>query len=139
MAVKLNGKGASHAAGLIGAGKVTKGQTWSGPSSTQENTYIKENGMSKYGQWFLGVETSAAPDIKEHYKYPYTSDFQTVNYAGLIAIRQRSAQQGATDIFNRAGELIKKINPEKKKAKAFLNMTQVGNQKVAEIIVGEDE
>jgi len=40
----------------------------------------------------------------------FTSDFKNVDRAGLIAIRQRSAQQGLDAVFAAAGKMLEKID-----------------------------
>jgi hypothetical protein len=106
----VNKMGVTHAAELVANGKISKPSSWNPPSANEENAYIKENGMSKYGMWFLGVDSNVSAEDKGHWHYIYTSDFKTVDRAALIAIRQRSGQQKQTDVFNAAGKLLEKID-----------------------------
>ena len=80
------------------------------PTSQAENDYIDANGIEAYGQWHLGINSQADPKTKDHYHYVYTSDFEHVDRAGLIAIRQRSAQQGLDAVFTAAGKMLEKVD-----------------------------
>ena len=106
----INKGGVSHATSLVSDGKVVKSSSWNPPSASEENAYIEKNGMAAYGKWFLGVDSGADPETKQHWHYIYTSDFANVDRAGLIAIRQRAGQQKQTDVFNAAGKLLEKID-----------------------------
>ena len=105
MAKKLNGSGASHAASLIRAGTVKDAGSWEAPSAEKENAYIEKHGLSEYGKWHLGVDAEAADDAKGRYSFPFSSDFEEVNYAGLRACITRAAQAGYSDIEKRARTL----------------------------------
>ncbi len=128
MGVKLNGKGASHAASLISAGKVTKGDGWSAPSAAESNSYIEKNGIGEYGKWFLGIHEGTDSSTKGYYGYPFSSDFKTVNRKGIIACESRAAGQGATAIASKAKSLLNKIDG--KKATATFEEICIGKQKV---------
>lgn len=106
----INRSGITQAASLVSQGKVIKPSSWNPPSAAEENAYIEENGMAAYGKWFLGIDANADIENKEHWHYIYTSDFENVDRAGLIAIRQRAGQQNQTDVFNAAGKLLEKID-----------------------------
>jgi len=106
----INRSGITQAASLVSQGKVIKPSSWNPPSAAEENAYIEENGMAAYGKWFLGIDANADMETKEHWHYIYTSDFENVDRAGLIAIRQRAGQQNQTDVFNAAGKLLEKID-----------------------------
>lgn len=118
MSVSLNSKGSGHATKLVNSGKVSRDSSWSGPSAEKENSYIKSNGISEYGKWFLGVDSDAPSDTKGHYKYPFSSNFSTVSRSGIIAVEKRAAQQGVTSIENKAKSLLAKID-KKSKASIF--------------------
>jgi len=106
----INRSGITQAASLVSQGKVIKPSSWNPPSAAEENAYIEENGMAAYGKWFLGIDANADMETKEHWHYIYTSDFENVDRAGLIAIRQRAGQQNQADVFNAAGKLLEKID-----------------------------
>ena len=114
MSVKLNAKGSGNATKLVNAGKVTKGEGWSAPSAESENNYINKNGIGEYARWFLGIDSEASSDTKGHYKYSFSNNWKTVSRAGIIAVEKRAAQQGATDIENKAKSLLAKIDGKSK-------------------------
>ena len=106
----FNKSGVTQAMSLVNDGKIKKPTSWNAPTAAEENAYIEKNGMAAYGKWFLGIDSQADPETKQHWHYIYTSDFVNVDRAGLIAIRQRAGQQHQTDVFNAAGKLIEKID-----------------------------
>ena len=110
---KTNPKGIAHANALIASGDVKEPSSWEHPTPDMENAYLEANGWDKFAQWYLGVDTSADPETKNHYGYVYTSDFKTVDRQGLRAIRQRAAQNNQTAIFAAAGKMIEKIDSKK--------------------------
>jgi len=107
---KTNSSGIAHANSLIASGDVIKLSTWNHPTSQEENDYIDANGIEAYGKWHLGINSQADPKTKDHFHYVFTSDFKNVDRAGLIAIRQRSAQQGLDAVFTAAGKMLEKID-----------------------------
>ena len=111
MSVSLNGAGKSHAMALINSGKVDKDSSWS-MSADDENKLLGDNNWSEYGKWFLGIDASADPKTKAHYKYPFGKGGKLYRSA-LTAIRQRAGQQGADAIFAAAGNLLEKIDGKK--------------------------
>jgi hypothetical protein len=75
MATKLNKRAYEHAKNLISNGKCVRDEKddWSKhqPSAQKENKFIKENGFSEYGKWYLGIKDEENEDNKGHYKFPY--------------------------------------------------------------------
>jgi len=110
---KKNAKGIAHANSLIASGDIKRPETWERPTAEMENAYLEENGYEKYALWFLGVDPELDKDTKGHYGYIYTSDFKTVDRRGLSAIRQYSAQNNMTSIFEAAGKMIEAIDAKK--------------------------
>jgi hypothetical protein len=110
---KTNPAGIAHANALVASGDVIKPSTWNHPTTQEENDYIDANSIEAYGKWNLGINSQADPKTKDHYHYIFTSDFKTVDRAGLVAIRQRSAQQGMDAIFIAAGKMLDKIDAGK--------------------------
>ena len=96
----------TYARGLILKGLTTDSESWNGPTTGQANRYLSEKGLEAYGRWFLGRNDDRDRESKEFYSYPMTSDFETVNRRGLIAIRTRAAQNDEETIFDAAGRLI---------------------------------
>ena len=107
---KTNPGGIAHANSLIASGDVIKPSAWNHPTTQEENDYVDANGIEAYGKWHLGINSQADPKTKDHYHYVFTSDFKNVDRAGLIAIRQRSAQQGLDAIFIAAGKMLEKVD-----------------------------
>jgi hypothetical protein len=107
---KTNPSGIAHANSLIASGNVIQPSAWNHPTTQEENDYIDANGIEAYGKWHLGINSQADPKTKDHYHYVFTSDYKNVDRAGLIAIRQRSAQQGLDAIFIAAGKMLDKID-----------------------------
>ena len=95
---------------MVNDGKVIMPTSWNPPSTEEENAYIKKNGIEKYSKWFLGEDNSTIATTKGNWSYIYTSDFENVDRAGLIAIRQRAGQQKQVDVFEAAGKLLEKID-----------------------------
>lgn len=135
MSVSLNHAGRAHAATLVGQGAVDNSGSWSGPSSSEGDTYIKTNGIASYGKWFLGVDGGVPDDTKGHYKYPYSSNFKDVNVKGLKAAASRAGQQGASDIESAAQALLSKADPKYKGNKAKATVTKNKGQNIVEITI----
>jgi HK97 family phage major capsid protein len=126
MTVELNSTGLANAKALIAAGKVNKDSAWSfagsdgdallgsggdKESAAEDKAEGGEAGddWTEYARWFLGEDTAAAPKTKERYKYPFGKNGEVYRSA-ITAIRQRSSQQGATAIFDAAGDLLDSID-----------------------------
>lgn len=104
--VKLNEKGFQFARQLLEEGKIIEPSSWEPPSVDVENQYIEQFGIEAFSKWHLGVDTEANEETKGAWKFIFTSDFENLDRRGLVAIRQRSAQQGCDDIFEAAGKLL---------------------------------
>jgi len=108
MAVKLNRKGYNHARDLIEQGKVDLTSGWSF-STEDENKILGDDNWDEYAKWFLAVDDEYDPDTKAHYKFPYGKNGK-VYRRGVIAAKQRAAQQGYTEIEEAADRLLKMID-----------------------------
>jgi hypothetical protein len=101
MTVKLNERAYNHAKALVAERKVVLDErdAWSEhqPSARQESEYIKTHGWPAYGRWFLGIDDSAKPQTKAHYKFPY-GDFEKVHRCGVLSAEVRAAQRDYHDI-----------------------------------------
>ena len=106
----INKAGVTYANSLVADGKFKKPTSWQHPTPAEENAFIESDGMAAYGKWHLGVDDSVDPSLKGHWTYVFTSDFKTVDRAGLIAIRQRAGQNKETAIFEAAGKILEKID-----------------------------
>jgi hypothetical protein len=107
MTVKRNDAGVNYAKRLIRDGKVVMDSDWSKaqPSAGKESEYIDENDWNRYARWFLAVDTDEDETNKERYKFPY-GDFSKVHRKGLIAAKQRAAQNDYTDVEKAADVLL---------------------------------
>jgi hypothetical protein len=116
--IKLNPVGLEYAKVLIAQGQVIadgKG-AWTArqPSAAGENQFIRENGFAEYAKWHLGIDDSHAQNTKARYKFPY-GDFTSVHRSALMAAKSRAHQYGYLEIENAAEQLLKIIQPQKKR------------------------
>ncbi|MCC2544955.1 hypothetical protein LJY25_00740 [Hymenobacter sp. BT175] len=117
MSIKLNSAAVTFAKELIRDGKIKNDEGHWGehnPDSAEENNYLDKHDMAEYARWHLGEDPGKGEDTKGRYRFPY-GDFKTVHRDGLIAAKERAAQQGYGDIEKAADELLHAL--EKKAAK----------------------
>ena len=109
-AASVNGTGKSNASARISAGDVDKTSDWSFDAD-DGNKLLGASGddWANYAKWFLGEDTSASAETKARYKYPFGKNGK-VYRSGLIAIRQRSAQQDDESVYAAAGTLLDKLD-----------------------------
>jgi hypothetical protein len=111
MSISLNPQAVIFARRLIMDGKIKNDEGHWGdhnPDAAQENAFIQKHEMDDYGNWHLGLDMSKGEDTKGRYRFPY-GDFKTVHRDGLIAAKERAAQQGYRDIENAADELLQEL------------------------------
>ncbi|SET42038.1 hypothetical protein [Hymenobacter actinosclerus] len=111
MSVKLNSAAVKHAKQLIKDGKIKNDSGhWSqhNPDTDAENQFLDKHDYQEYAKWHLGEDTSMSEDTKGRYKFPF-GDFKTVHRDGLLAAKERAAQQGYHDIEKAADELEKEL------------------------------
>lgn len=117
MSIKLNQRAVTFAKQLIKDGKIKNdsGQ-WHAhnPDTAEENKFLEKHEIEEYAKWHLGEDTSKGEGTKGRYKFPY-GDFKTVHRDGLLAAKERAAQQGYHDIEKAADELEQAL--EKQAAK----------------------
>lgn len=113
--MKLNSKGVSHARSLISSSKVDRDSAWEFGAEDGNKILGKDN-WDEYSKWFLATDPEADEKTKEHYKYPYGKEGK-VYRAGVIAAKQRAAQQGESSIADAADGLLKLIDKDKKEEK----------------------
>src|ERR687887_2715173 len=103
MATKLNKRSYEHAKNLISNGKCVQDQKdeWSKyqASAEKENEFIKENGFSEYGKWYLGIEDEEDQDNKRYYKFHH-GDFECIHRYGVLDAENRAGQYKYIDIEN---------------------------------------
>lgn len=134
MTIELNSDSLGHAKALIDAGKVDKGDAWSfTPDDGNAMLGAKGDDWENYESWHLGEDPSAAEDTKARYRYPFGKD-GNVYRAAVVAIRQRSAQQGDTAIFDAAGDLLDQIDGKDTDADGRAKPLRVGRMyRIAQI------
>lgn len=117
MAVQVNKAAVTHAKQLIERDHAAKTSDWSDsqPSASDENHFLDKHGWAEYGKWFLAVDTSEHEETKERYKFPY-GDFKKLHRSGVIAAKQRAAQNDYGSVEKAADELLKMIDHEKEPA-----------------------
>ena len=105
--MQLNKAAEKKAASLIEAGQYVKDSDWSeAQSSTQEeNDYLERHDWDDYGAWHLGIHDEKGKETKGRFGFPY-GDFRRVHHSGLIAVKQRAAQQGYDAIEKAADRLL---------------------------------
>ena len=123
MAVKVNGPGESYARSLVRAGKINRDGSWSF-SAEDGNKLLESDGTigEEYKKHFLGRDGDEDPETKAAWKYPFSKN-GTIYRRGVIAVKSRAAQQGASSIAEAANRLLESID-KKKDAKESLKMTQ---------------
>ncbi|OGX88982.1 hypothetical protein [Hymenobacter coccineus] len=108
MAIALNPAAVTFAKKLIEAGKIQPDAGHWGqhnPDPAHQNTFLQQHSMAEYANWHLAVDAGHQESTKGRYKFPY-GDFQTVHRDGLIAAKERAAQQGYHDVAKAADELL---------------------------------
>jgi hypothetical protein len=111
MPITVNSSGIQHARSLIQRKRINTTASWSFSASDGNAILGDPPDYTKYRQWFLGIDRGMNLKTKGAYKYPF-GKAGTVYRSALIAIRQRAAQQNATDIFDAAGRLLQEIDGE---------------------------
>jgi len=111
--MKLNDQAFKHAKSLIKSDDVARDTDWSEaqPSTDEENKFLEDEGRSEYAKWYLGYDPEEDKDNKSYYGFPY-GDFERVHRDGLIAAKQRAAQNDYSDIEDAADELLQMIERE---------------------------
>lgn len=109
----LNLSGESYAHSLIAAGKVDRTSDWSF-SSEDGNALLGKSGddWESFGKSHLGLDRSANDKTKARFKYPFAKDGRIYRSA-IIAIKQRSAQQGDGAVEKAAGALLSLLDKPK--------------------------
>lgn len=111
MSISLNPAAVAFAKKLIKDGKIKNDEGHWGqhnPDSSEENAFLKKHELEEYATWHLGLDQSKDEDTKGRYKFPF-GDFKTVHRDGLIAAKERAAQQGYRDIEKAADELLQQL------------------------------
>ena len=106
--MKLNKEAEEKARSMIKSGQYVKESDWSEaqPTTEDENDYLERHSWKDYGEWQLGIHDDSSKQTKSRYGFPY-GDFSRVHRSGLVAVKQRAAQQTYTDIEKAADRLLK--------------------------------
>ena len=114
MSVSLNLQAVAYGRRLIQAGKIKNDSGHWGqhnPDASEENAFLDKHKMEEYANWHLGLDMSKGAETKGRYKFPY-GDFKTVHRDGLVAAKERAAQQGYDDIEKAAAELLQLLEKQ---------------------------
>ena len=109
MPMTVNSSGVQHARSLIQRRRIKKTAPWSFSAADGNAILGDPPNYATYRQWFLGIDRGLNLSTKGAYTYPF-GKAGVVYRSALIAIRQRAAQQNATDIFDAAGRLLQEID-----------------------------
>ena len=123
--IRVNSAGISHAEDLISQGKIDYDSGWEF-TAEDGNKLLGSKGddWDEYKKWFIAEDTDANENTKERYKFPFGKNGK-IYRRGVIAAKQRAAQQGYNNIVDAADSLLQKI--DKKKDKAFYRI-EIKNQ-----------
>jgi hypothetical protein len=119
MGVQRNKDGIEKAKKLIRDGKYVLDSSWgdSQPSTDEQNKYIEKNGTEAFAEWHLAEHTSEDKDKKARYGFPF-GDFKKVHRSGLIAAKQRAAQNDYNSVEKAADELLEMLDETSSKKAA---------------------
>ena len=108
MSLSLNPQAVTYATRLIQEGTMTNDPgdwTLHIPERAEENTFLEDHEIEEFGNWHLGLDMSQDAAAKGRYHFP-CGDFKTVRRDGLLAAKERAAQQGHHDIEQAADKLL---------------------------------
>lgn len=108
---RVNDDGVAKARQMIDSHQYDLDTEWgqAAPSTEQSNDKIERDGYDGYGEWHLAVDTEASEDTKDRYGFPF-GDFQRVIRSGLIAAKQRAAQNEHDAVEKAADELLDRLD-----------------------------
>lgn len=104
-----NSKGVAHAKALVRTGKVDRKSDWSFSGDDGNKILGSDKNWSEYAKWFLGKDASQDLETKAYYKYPYGKNGK-VYRSGVIAIKQRAAQQKDNAVAQAAATILDMID-----------------------------
>jgi hypothetical protein len=105
--MRVNEAGRRKAKSMIESSQYVLDSSWAGanPSADEENAFLEAHSWAEYAEWHLGIDETAADETKDRYGFPY-GDFRRVHRSGLIAAKQRAAQNDYGDIEQAADALL---------------------------------
>ncbi|MEL7237641.1 MAG: hypothetical protein AAGK78_02175 [Planctomycetota bacterium] len=109
--MKADRKAVEKARELIDANQYVLDSSWSDaqPSPGEENDFLDRNGYDQLSCWYLGVHEDESDKTKAKLGFPY-GDFRRVHRSGLIAAKQRAAQQGYDSVEKAADDLLQHLD-----------------------------
>lgn len=112
--MKVNEAAVKKAKSLIKDRQVNLDSDWSEdqPSTQEKNAFLEKHTWDEYGRWFLAIDTEAKPETRDRYNFPY-GDFRRLHRDGLIAAKQRAAQNDYHAIEKAADELLELLDKTK--------------------------
>ena len=116
MSISINPQAVAYARRLIEGGKIKNDEGHWGqhnPDYEKENAFLNKHEMEEYANWHLGLDPGKGADTKGRYSFPY-GDFKTVHRDGLIAAKERAAQQGYSNIEKAADALLQQLEEQAK-------------------------
>lgn len=114
--MKLNPSAFRKAKSLIDNNQYVKDSDWSEaqPSADAGNDYLEKHDWNDYGDWHLGIHDDESKETKGRFGFPY-GDFRRLHRSGLIAAKQRAAQQGYDEIERAADQLLTQLDEKLEK------------------------
>ena len=111
--MRLNQAGRRKAKSMIESSQYVLDSSWTeaNPSADEENAYLENHSWTDFGEWHLGIDETAAEETKDRYGFPY-GDFRRVHRSGLIAAKQRAAQNNYADIEQAADALLSLLDEQ---------------------------
>ena len=96
---------------LIKNNQYVKESDWSEaqPSTDRENEYLEDHDWKAYSEWHLGMHEDENKGTKGRFGFPY-GDFRRLHRSGLIAAKQRAAQNDYTEVEQAADELLEMLD-----------------------------
>lgn len=110
MAIRVNSSAVERAERLIKGRQYEKESNWSQvePTSDEQNEFIEANGWEAYSEWHLAYDDEENKGTKKRYRFPI-GDLNKLHRSGLIAAKQRAAQQGYDEVEKAAEKLLEKF------------------------------
>ncbi len=108
---RVNESGVAKARDLIDAGQYVLDSEWgeAQPDADAENAQLERHGYDGFGQWHLAIDTDASEQTKDRYGFVY-GDFRRLHRSGLIAAKQRAAQNDHDDVEAAADDLLTRLD-----------------------------
>lgn len=108
---EVNEDAVAKARSMIKAHHYVLESSWSDaqPSTDRENDYLRDHDWHAFGQWHLALDDEASKETKDRYGF-LIGDFQRIHRSGLIAAKQRAAQNDHTEVEKAADDLLELLD-----------------------------